>query len=865
VVQINEQAMEVVGSQSTFQRELAIDSGTGEAPYTESKITAESLREVLDLDMGEHVKVTHAAKNYIYRFDPDVRIQDSGRSPDDEAVEGFPLLPVDPTISSGGDYIVAAVEFSIESPGGGDSTWLALIEIRTGSVLHLRSLIGCAMGVIVDGHTLGDDAEGVTDADNATSQKPNVVFFDIGDTLGRPNVGPGNSLDGIDLFPDVPEILKELHEKSIRLGILSNPGPFPPSLITSLLGQAGILQFLDEDLIVFGGKDSKEIFEDAAATADVNTSQCLFVGEKASERFFAIDAGFSAVSTPFDAIGVVDPDAVVGWVYLVDPATKAGSTAVRPNGTRAELDAMRDLVTLRGLKAPDPGETQELNGEFVEIKNIDGPNPPIPTTDDGDFRFSVDTDEFGAVCAYHNCDRLFRLLQDFGFSTQTLTQYFGNTQFPVPVDHRFHYEDRFGVFQSNTINASAPGSRLGRRSHGFRYALAERNTSVCMSADWRVTLHEFGHAVMWGRVGSPNFKFAHSAGDALGAILNDPGNQAARERTFPWSVIRREHMQPATGLAWYGTRYRPFDWNRNRNANPQRPLDAAGYVAEEMLSSTMFRIYRSAGGDSSDIARQRFAANYVAFLIFKAVGLMSPQNNPEHPEGFADLLMQADNGTFLHHGTPAQIGMLRKVIRWGFEMQGAYRNRPTPTNIGLRQPGTTDQIGNPPSVDVFVNDGRDGQYEFLSDPLHSLDIWNRHAADDGSVHQPPILGAANHLYVRVSNRGTRSAANVTVEAFRSRRPEGHNWPDDWSLLHPAPMQLNAPIPSGSSTVAGPIEWTPTSTQPTVMIAASATGDAHLLGRFGTSNSIPNHRIVPLDNNVAQRTMTTISARPEALV
>ena len=244
---------------------------------------------------------------------------------------------------------------------------------------------------------------------------------------------------------------------------------------------------------------------------------------------------------------------------------------------------------------------------------------------------------------------------------------------------------------------------------------------------------------------------------------------------------------------------------------------------------------------------------------------MSPQNNPEHPEGFADLLMQADNGTFVHRGTPTQIGMLRKVIRWGFEMQGAYRNRPAPTVLGLRQPGSTDQIGNPPSVDVFVNDGRDGQYEFTSNPLHSADIWNRYAADDGSVHQSPISGAPNHLYVRISNRGTQAAANVTVEAFHSRRSSGHNWPDDWSLLLPQPLQVNDAIPTGASTVVGPIAWTPTSSQPTVMIAVSATGDSHLLSRFGTSNSIPNHRIVPHDNNVAQRTMTTIDAAPDPLV
>ena len=58
-------------------------------------------------------------------------------------------------------------------------------------------------------------------------------------------------------------------------------------------------------------------------------------------------------------------------------------------------------------------------------------------------------------------------------------------------------------------------------------------------------LHELGgHGILWDHVDSPNFGFAHSAGDSIAAILNDPDTQisgADRFITFPWVNIGRRH------------------------------------------------------------------------------------------------------------------------------------------------------------------------------------------------------------------------------------------------------------------------------------------------------------------------------------
>jgi len=90
-----------------------------------------------------------------------------------------------------------------------------------------------------------------------------------------------------------------------------------------------------------------------------------------------------------------------------------------------------------------------------------------------------------------------------------------DSQFPLPVDHRGFNDE---------INAMAPGNTRGDGSGGFIFGLVAYGKQVPMSADFRVAAHEFCHALLWDAVGSPNFGFAHSAGDALGSIFCDPGS-----------------------------------------------------------------------------------------------------------------------------------------------------------------------------------------------------------------------------------------------------------------------------------------------------------------------------------------------------
>lgn len=69
-----------------------------------------------------------------------------------------------------------------------------------------------------------------------------------------------------------------------------------------------------------------------------------------------------------------------------------------------------------------------------------------------------------------------------------------------------------------------------------------------------------------------------------------------------------------------------------------------------MLSTTLFRFYRAIGGDSPHLPTQRRAAEVTAYLIFKAIGLMTATT--PLPELFVGHLQTADRTTPAFKGIP---------------------------------------------------------------------------------------------------------------------------------------------------------------------------------------------------------------------
>ena len=292
--------------------------------------------------------------------------------------------------------------------------------------------------------------------------------------------------------------------------------------------------------------------------------------------------------------------------------------------------------------------------------------------------------------------------------------------------------------------------------------------------------------------------------------------------TFPFVSIGRRHDRAvAAGWAWGGTN------------------DDRQYGSEQILSTTLFRVYRSAGGDDNDRALRRFAARYMAFLIIKAIGTLTVTTT--NPVGYVNALMDADEGTVGFEGHPG--GAWHKVIRWSFEQQGLFQAPGAPAPVS--QPGA------PPAVDVFIDDGRAGGYmPYRADPYGTGDVWVRRAADGGTAHEEPIAGVTNHVYVRVRNRGTQAATNVRVSLHQAGAA-ATAWPAGWTPAATPTISVPGTIAPGGSVVVGPFAYKPRYVGDERLLASvSATGDPSNADTVNGPLSLA--RLVPMDNNLALR-------------
>jgi hypothetical protein len=534
-------------------------------------------------------------------------------------------------------------------------------------------------------------------------------------------------------------------------------------------------------------------------------------------------------------------DSVNGFVFAQDPMTLNGGPL--PSATDAQLNPLRSSVLLPGL-VPPVGGNYALTGDLVQLGNLEPPPVAPPTEPIGtDFNFNARTDNFSAVNAYYHCDRFFRLVKDLGFDLPT---YFGGTLFPSGVDHR----GSITTVTGQEINAHC----LGTGSFGIlrtTFMLADL-TNVAqplgLAGDWRVVLHELGgHGILYNHVNGPNFKFSHSAGDSFGAVLNDYDSQAPdRFVTFPWDTLfgRRHDRTPAAGWGWNGA-----------IALPPSP----SYSNEQILCTTHFRIYRAIGGDSTEVPMRVFAGNYVAYLILRTVGALTLATTPADATAYASGLMSADFGNW----TSAQQagGCYWKVIRWAFEKQGSFQPVATPK--------PNNNIGDPPPVDVYIDDGRHGEYQYepsgaypyLQRFWETTDIWNRHHPDGHTAHQTPIVGRPNYAYVVVKNRGTQAANNVTVRGWHCRPSAGLVWPDDWKPMTTTSLHVPA-LASGGQVVVGPFEWHPDHHGHECMfVDAGTAGDLANNDSAGflpsATGPTPLWRMVPCDNNQGLRAVVPV--------
>lgn len=133
-----------------------------------------------------------------------------------------------------------------------------------------------------------------------------AVFFDIGNTLVSVAVAAGgHHIDRLSVYPYVAEVLGQLRDDGARLGIVSDPGGIPVEDVNRALADAGLWDFFDPALVIYGPKDSARVFEQAAGQAGA-PGRLLFVGEDPRERALALQAGFLVAPHPLLAVPVLE-------------------------------------------------------------------------------------------------------------------------------------------------------------------------------------------------------------------------------------------------------------------------------------------------------------------------------------------------------------------------------------------------------------------------------------------------------------------------------------------------------------------------------------------------------------------------------
>lgn len=277
-----------------------------------------------------------------------------------------------------------------------------------------------------------------------------------------------------------------------------------------------------------------------------------------------------------------------------------------------------------------------------------------------------------------------------------------------------------------------------------------------------------------------------------------------------------------------------------------------GYRSEQILSTSLFRLYLCLGGmtpnptipeqSQTAVERRQAASDCTLFLIMKGLGLLGdarivPANDPDQ---LVSALIDADIGTeTFGSGRFKRIGgCAHKVIRWAFEAQGLYAGGAADNN----------NIGNPPAVDVYIEDRRS-----------TTEIWGECPVEHGPGSYVPVSleapeydnGEAPHwfaakqairvekegIYVIVGNRGSESAKDVTVTVFYREWKKGAELPhwvpsdeggrqehahEHWNKIDPTDADRKQNCSGTNDMKFGPFPWPPPVKASRFLILAKAT-------------------------------------------
>ena len=489
---------------------------------------------------------------------------------------------------------------------------------------------------------------------------------------------------------------------------------------------------------------------------------------------------------------------------LREPPGRYDWSARRPTRSEEQLDGFREFVRIGGA-GPILLETADFTVRncpgFVKTDpDDDGPKTvELPAVEWPHVR----DDDHSAISAYWNCKDMFEAMRSLGLEPE---DYFTKTERVVDVFYRSGIRPGPGK-DGQTVNArvklqeegAAPllspdlpkiqmHLALGNLSHRARWVPDDpvptwaEPLGIATSERWM--WHEFGHVLILARLAELEFRFAHSAGDALAAVWADPLSRLADARcnlpdrfrgiTFPWVYLTRRHDRCVTnGWSWSGRFHRPVI-----DAPEDQLKCHKGYLSEQILSSTLFRLYLVLGGDTLDVEDggpdfdTRMTASRVTLYLIMA-GIECFGQPPAKVEELETAMIDADGRLEnplvldLPSSPPPHEwigGQAHKVIRWAFEAQGMH---PPDPDVDHNAPGL------PPPVDLYIKDRRPVEETCDGGTVHhvpggyvpvSLDWagdlrWLAESAGSG------LQAAAVEIAGVLGNRGQEPAEDIALRAW----------------------------------------------------------------------------------------------------
>jgi hypothetical protein len=561
-----------------------------------------------------------------------------------------------------------------------------------------------------------------------------------------------------------------------------------------------------------GGKTSGVIYATEAQPADAPPGH----GYALTLRFGLTPGGGMDQPTVERSALIAHAAPVTADLFIQDPASRAGLGQLieaRPNRAPDRLNAFKFAsVQLDGLLPTNP---VLLADAWVDVRQSELARPiGNPGATQGVQPATVShprRDDFAALSGYENTRAQFDQLKLVRSLFNTIVayglppaDYFRFALAPLQVRYRSPITPGPGK-DGKTVNAQVdfdpplcsliaeakPFTPADRRPVLLRFALADlkRSTSrrqpLGLASDPRWSWHEYCHVLLAAQSGRLELHFAHSAGDALAAIIADPSSKLAthewsRGCTFPWVYLHRRHDRAVNrGWGWNGPRHR-----QDRFSADNCRCRYKGYDSEQILSTSLFKLYLALGGDTVDVsgspdrAARRRAADYAVYLILRTIKGMLAFNvgGMQTPDQFATGLIDSDIATLPVTGTGPLNGRVggwaHKVIRWAFEAQGLYAANPAAVAY---EPGL------PLPVDIFIDDNRpnsEGTYTRGGYMPVSLD-WKGALPKRWHASANAIKIVGNYIWVEVRNRGQTAATGVRVSVWYIAWPNAAAAPPDW--------------------------------------------------------------------------------------